>query len=232
MKKHLAAIIILSALYISSVTAVVNSAAPTSSSEPVAGYLFATFRDHLGAMSEQVYFALSKDGVRWTALNDDRPALVSTLGEKGVRDPFLLRAEDGKTFYIIATDLSITLKPGWQRARREGSKSLVIWESTDLVRWSEPRLVEVGPPDAGCVYRRRRFTTPRAGVISSFGHQRQSVMISKSSASGPRGQKTFTPSASRSFIRKDRRTLSTPPSCVMMTENIIVSRRIKIPRQS
>jgi hypothetical protein len=28
----------------------------------------------------------------------------------------------------------------------------VIWESTDLVRWSEPRLVKVAPDDAGCAW--------------------------------------------------------------------------------
>ena len=29
---------------------------------------------------------------------------------------------------------------------------MVIWESTDLVKWGEPRLVKVAPDDAGCTW--------------------------------------------------------------------------------
>lgn len=116
------------------------------------GYLFATFRDERGPTGEQVYFALSRDGVRWDALNNGEPVLVSTLGEKGARDPYLLRSADGKKFFLIATDLSINRNPDWKRAVRGGSRSLLIWESDDLAHWSEPRLVEVAPPDAGCAW--------------------------------------------------------------------------------
>jgi hypothetical protein len=116
------------------------------------GYLFVTFKGEQNAMSEQLYFALSPDGRNWTALNKSEPVLVSSLGEKGVRDPFLLRAHDGKKFYLIATDLSINLNPDWGRAVHAGSRALVIWESSDLVKWSEPRLVPVAPEDAGCTW--------------------------------------------------------------------------------
>jgi len=77
---------------------------------------------------------------------------VSELGEKGVRDPYLLRAHDNKKFYLIATDLSTALNRSWSRAVRAGSRSLVIWESTDLTHWSEPRIVKVAPDDAGCAW--------------------------------------------------------------------------------
>ena len=103
-------------------------------------------------MSEQIYFAISPDGRHWSALNGSQPVLVSTLGEKGVRDPYLLRSADGKKFYLIATDLSINLNGDWGRATNAGSKSIVIWDSTDLVHWSEPRLVKVAPDDAGCTW--------------------------------------------------------------------------------
>jgi hypothetical protein len=115
------------------------------------GFLFVTFKGQQDPMDEQIYFALSKDGRNWTALNDGKPVLVSQLGEKGVRDPYLLRARDGK-FYLIATDLSWALNRSGSRAIRAGSRSLVIWESPDLVHWSEPRLVAVAPPDAGCAW--------------------------------------------------------------------------------
>jgi hypothetical protein len=116
------------------------------------GFLFATFKGEQTPMSEQIYFALSQDGRNWDALNDSKPVLVSALGEKGVRDPYLIRAQDGKKFHLIATDLSINLNRDWTRAVRAGSKSIVIWDSTNLVHWSAPRLVKVAPDDAGCTW--------------------------------------------------------------------------------
>jgi hypothetical protein len=117
-----------------------------------AGYLFVTFKGEQNPMGEQIYFAVSRDGKNWEALNKGDPVLVSQLGEKGVRDPYLLRAKDGKRFYLIATDLSIFLNRDWKRAVQAGSRSIVIWESEDLVKWSEPRLVAVAPEDAGCTW--------------------------------------------------------------------------------
>jgi sucrose-6-phosphate hydrolase SacC (GH32 family) len=116
------------------------------------GFLFATFKGEQTPMSEQVYFALSRDGRNWTALNAAEPVLISKLGEKGMRDPYLLRSHDGTKTFLIATDLSINLNRDWGRAVRAGSKSLMIWESPDLVNWGEPRLVKVAPDDAGCTW--------------------------------------------------------------------------------
>ena len=117
-----------------------------------AGFLFATFRGESSPMTEQIYFGLSRDGLAWQALNSGEPVLVSTFGEQGVRDPFLLRAASGDRFFMIATDLSIHLNPDWRRAVTRGSRAVVIWESEDLVNWSEPRRVEVAPEDAGCTW--------------------------------------------------------------------------------
>jgi sucrose-6-phosphate hydrolase SacC (GH32 family) len=116
------------------------------------GFLFATFKGEQTPMSEQIYFAVSPDGRHWNALNHSQPVLVSPLGEKGVRDPYLVRAPDGKKFYLLATDLSIHFNGDWTRATHAGSQSLVIWDSTDLVHWSPPRLVKVAPADAGCAW--------------------------------------------------------------------------------
>ena len=116
------------------------------------GFLFVTTRGQDSAMAEQVYFGLSKDGMQWEILNGGAPVLVNTLGEKGARDPYLLRAEDGK-FYVLATNLSIfASNRNWKRALEAGGRSIVLWDSSDLVHWSEPRLVEVAPPDAGCAW--------------------------------------------------------------------------------
>ena len=118
----------------------------------IGGYLFVTFRGEETPMTEQIYFMLSEDGKNWTALNDAQPVLVSTLGEKGVRDPFIIRSSDNKKFYLIATDLSINLNPDWGRAQTAASQSIVIWESEDLISWSAPRLVKVAPDMAGCTW--------------------------------------------------------------------------------
>ena len=70
-----------------------------------------------------------------------------------MRDPFILRSHEGDKFYLIATDLSIYYNGDWGRAQTAGSNSLMVWESTDLVNWSEQRMVEVSADiGAGCTW--------------------------------------------------------------------------------
>lgn len=126
--------------------------AATAVAGEVAGYLFVTYRGEKGPQEEQIYFALSKDGREWKPLADGAPVLVSEVGEKGVRDPYLLRSHDGGKFYLLATDLSIHRNRDWKRAMRSGSRSLVIWESSDLVNWSAPRLATVAHELSGCAW--------------------------------------------------------------------------------
>ena len=40
----------------------------------------------------------------------------------------------------------------WREAEHHGSRALIVWESDSLTDWSEPRRVEVGAPEAGCVW--------------------------------------------------------------------------------
>jgi hypothetical protein len=115
-------------------------------------FLFVTFRGEQTPMSEQVYFAVTRDGRKWEALKDGQPTLVSMLGEKGVRDPYLLRSHDGKRYFLLGTDLSINLNRDWGRASTRGSRAIIVWESDDLVHWSKPRRVEIAAPDAGCTW--------------------------------------------------------------------------------
>lgn len=117
----------------------------------MAGYLFVHF---IGEQKdgEQIYFSVSKDGLHWQDLNGFQPVLRSGIGEKGVRDPFCVRDERNGKFYLIATDLRIEAGKGWQAAQYEGSRDLIVWESEDLVHWSEERAVTVGIEGAGCVW--------------------------------------------------------------------------------
>ena len=75
-------------------------------SEPANTYLLVHFTGQ-SARGEQIYFSVSEDGLHWNDLNNSEPVLVSTIGDKGVRDPSIIRSPDGKKFYLLATDLRI-----------------------------------------------------------------------------------------------------------------------------
>ena len=122
-----------------------------------------TFRDETTPMSEQVYMGISEDGRHWEALNGGEPVLVSDVGEKGVRDSYLLRSHDGQKFWLIATDLCVHWNRNWTRNMTAGSKSIVVWESNDLVHWTPPRLTRVAPDDAGCVWAPEAIYDEEAG---------------------------------------------------------------------
>ena len=75
-----------------------------------------------------------------------------TQNQAGVRDPYLIRSPEGDKFYLIATDLCIGSNDIANGYRRTGeplslteATGLRVWESTDLVNWSEPWLAEVAP---------------------------------------------------------------------------------------
>ena len=127
-------------------------------------YFFAYFAGEGYSDGEQIYFASSQDGLNWSDLNDNNPILTSTMGEKGVRDPFIIRSPEGDKFYLIATDLKINGGNGWDAAQNSGSQSLMIWESTDLVNWSEQRMVEVSAKiEAGCTWAPEATYDPQTG---------------------------------------------------------------------
>ena len=120
--------------------------------EQQAGYLFVYFTGEDTEAGEQIYFSLSEDGLHWKDCNHCEPILTSQIGEKGVRDPFIIKDVHGNGYYLIATDLRIATGKGWADSVVNGSKSLLLWTSKDLINWSEPRLIEVGIPEAGCVW--------------------------------------------------------------------------------
>lgn len=146
------------------------SGAPAPAQQDYAGYLFAYFTGEGTADGEQVHLALSEgnDPLHWRELNGGAPVLTSTVGEKGVRDPFVVRAPEGDHFYLIATDLRMYGDGDWDNAQRHGSRSIVVWESDDLLTWSGPRLVEVAPPTAGNVWAPEAYYDERLGEYVVF----------------------------------------------------------------
>lgn len=117
----------------------------------MAAYLFVHFVGE-GKNHEQIYFSLSRDGLHWRDLKDGKPVLLSHIGEQGVRDPFIVRAPGSGKYYLIATDLRIEAGKGWKAAQETGSRSMIVWESEDLIHWSRERSAEVGVEGAGCVW--------------------------------------------------------------------------------
>jgi|GEM_PF-276344 len=95
-----------------------------------AAYLFVYFTGNQQA-EEAVHYAVSADGYHYFALNNNRPVLhskrISSTG--GVRDPHILRGEDGKTFYMVLTDM--VSAQGWN-----SNRAMVLLKSTDLIHWS------------------------------------------------------------------------------------------------
>lgn len=95
-----------------------------------AGYLFAYFKGNAVA-DEAVCFAISTDGYTYRALHDNQPILDSRSISKtgGVRDPHILRGADGKSFYMVLTDM--TSSKGW-----DSNRGLILLKSEDLLHWS------------------------------------------------------------------------------------------------
>lgn len=96
------------------------------------GYLF-TYFEGSGPRNrdEQFRFGLSTDAVNWFALNKNQPVISSeqVSGTGGIRDPHILRGEDQKRYYLVATDMS-TAKNGWGH-----NPGIVMLRSGDLISW-------------------------------------------------------------------------------------------------
>lgn len=121
-------------------------------------YLFVHFREKSSPDGEQVYFGLSRDGFTWEEVNHGQPVLWAYYGDKGVRDFTIAKCEESGKYYILATDLSLSYgmrnqyHHSWEEIGRNGSKYFSLWESTDLVSWTEQRLVRFGDDDFGCLW--------------------------------------------------------------------------------
>jgi hypothetical protein len=134
------------------------------------GYLFSYFTGEGTANGEQLYNAVSKanDPLTYREVNNAKPVLTSTLGTTGLRDPFIIRSPEGDKFYQIATDLKIYGNGNWDASQRTGSKSIMVWESTDLVNWTNQRLVKVSPDTAGNTWAPEAFYDKSIGAYVVF----------------------------------------------------------------
>lgn len=126
MKKIKKAILVISLLIIS----ITNKAQSSIAEKDYVGYLFAYFTGN-DVAEEAVRYAISNDGYNFFTLNNNQPVIdskqISSTG--GVRDPHILRCEDGKTFYMVVTDM--TSSKGW-----DSNRAMILLKSTDLVNWT------------------------------------------------------------------------------------------------
>ncbi len=101
---------------------------PKDPNEMVA-YLFTYFNSN-APEDEQICYAISDDGYNYTPLNHGNPVITSdTIAyTQCVRDPHILRCEDGKTFYMVVTDMRSAY--GWS-----SNRGMVLLKSTDLIHW-------------------------------------------------------------------------------------------------
>jgi len=102
---------------------------PVIAEKDLTAYLFVYFTGNK-VEEEAVNYAVSADGYHYHSLNSNKPVLdskvISSTG--GVRDPHILRGDDGKTFYMVLTDM--TSSKGW-----DSNRAMVLLKSTDLVNW-------------------------------------------------------------------------------------------------
>lgn len=111
------------------------SAADESSNLPKStsgAYLFAYFRnDAKSTNGENVFYAVSKDGYNYEALNGGVPVASASQGTGHSRDPYIMKAQDGAEYkyYMVATDANTT--------NNYNNTGLHTWGSNNLITWDE-----------------------------------------------------------------------------------------------
>ncbi|MEO8237874.1 MAG: family 43 glycosylhydrolase [Flavobacterium sp.] len=102
---------------------------PVIADKDLTAYLFVYFTGN-SVEDEAVRYAVSADGYHYYYLNNNKPVIDSKIisSTGGVRDPHILRGDDGKTFYMVLTDM--TSSKGW-----DSNRAMILLKSTDLVKW-------------------------------------------------------------------------------------------------
>lgn len=108
--------------------AVASTSLMAKTTNKYTSYLFTYFTGN-APQEEQIRYALSEDGWNYTPLNNGNPIIASdTIAlKKAVRDPHILRGEDGY-FYQVVTDMASS--QGWA-----SNRGLVLLRSKNLINW-------------------------------------------------------------------------------------------------
>lgn len=125
---------------------------PAAAADDAFGYAMVHFIEDSAGYAEKIYLDVSRgdNPEHWDPLNGGKPILASDLGTTGVRDPYLTYNPETETYYIIATDLrvfggdnGVSGCTQWCYWSSQGSTKLNVWESKDLVTWSDLRQFDV-----------------------------------------------------------------------------------------
>ncbi|KAK7227896.1 hypothetical protein V2G26_000066 [Clonostachys chloroleuca] len=171
-------------------------------------------------------------------LNQGKSILNPDIGTGGIRDPYLTTNSDRSVFYLIATDLDITV-PGfsWDTATRNGSLGIVVWTSPNLADWSGPYLPTVEIPDAGMVWApsavydetkggwdvfwsSRFYDNPAHSGWATYDRIRTSFTTDFATFSTPRDYVSF---ADTSVIDQEFQYLGAPGNYVRFLKNVTTS---------
>lgn len=103
---------------------------PRAASAANNAYVFAYFTESPNRSGDNygLHLAVSADGLNWSPLNQNNPVATPTAGTLGLRDPFVLREQDG-TFVVLATDLN-------GRIFNLNNQYLHVWDSTNLTSFT------------------------------------------------------------------------------------------------
>ncbi|WP_198587102.1 glycoside hydrolase family 43 protein [Glycomyces xiaoerkulensis] len=123
----------------SAFTAAVAAAVPArpAFAQANSAYVMAYFKESPDETDDSyaLHLAVSDDGRHWVPLNQNDPVATPTAGTGGLRDPFILRKEDG-TFVVLATDLS-------GKVFNLDNQYIHVWDSADLTSFSGYRRVHL-----------------------------------------------------------------------------------------
>ncbi|KQQ05593.1 MULTISPECIES: glycoside hydrolase family 43 protein [unclassified Rathayibacter] len=132
------------------------------------GFLLAYFLPGEREDGERVRLAVSEGATPESFLPLPIEVPVPRVGERGARDPFLVRDAATDRFIMVATDLRTWPDGDWHRAVRRGSRSILVWHSSDLVDWSDASLHEVAPEAAGNAWAPKAYWSTERGCWLVF----------------------------------------------------------------
>lgn len=87
-----------------------------------------------GHDERHLYYAVADTAFRFHPVNDGQPVLGASFDDRLVRDPHLFRDRQG-CYHMVAT-------VSWK------NHPFTIWDSRDLIRWENERLIDAAPEGA------------------------------------------------------------------------------------
>jgi hypothetical protein len=125
-------------------------------------YLFVYFKSlKYRPNDQQLYFAVSQDGLHFTELNHGQPAIP--MPDFAIRDPYIMRRQDNQGFDIVATAQDYQNRENW-------SRSILVMDSPDLLGWGY-HMSTISSPYVGCTWAPEMTWDPDTGKYMIYWAQ-------------------------------------------------------------